>query len=64
MKINEMKVQNGQSPSALVNNQRPNFTIAFCSASANFEKCSFGHFLVTSNFPFIKSLKVLGCATK
>ena len=41
-----MKVQNGQSASALVIGQRPNFTVAYCSASADCEKCSFGHCLV------------------
>jgi len=45
IKIRKIRKKNQQSASASVIGQRPNFTIAYCSASADCEKCSFGHCL-------------------
>ena len=40
--------KNQHAASASVIGQRPNFTVAYCSASADCEKCSFGHCLKVS----------------
>ena len=43
----EGELKNEQSASVI--GQRPNFIIAYYSASADCEKCSFGHCLTSSN---------------
>ena len=45
IKVWNFRGKNEQSASASVIGQRPNFTITYCSASADCEKCSFGHCL-------------------
>ena len=42
IKVRKIRKKNQHSASASVIGQRPNFTIAYCSASANCEKFSFG----------------------
>ena len=46
IKVRKIRKKNQHSASASVFGQRPNFTIAYCSALANCEKCSFGHCLI------------------
>ena len=51
---NEKNIYNiyQQLASASVFGQRPNFTIANCSASADCEKCSFGHCLLCTRLDY------------
>ena len=49
IKIGKIRKKNQQSALASVISQRPNFTIANYSASADCENCSFGHCLQCRN---------------
>ena len=57
-----MKVQNDQSASASIIRQRPNFAIAYCSASADCEKCSFGHCLIVECLDLLSGLFNVFCS--
>ena len=46
IKVRKIRKKNQHSASASVIGQRPNFTIAYCSALADCEKCCFSHSLL------------------
>ena len=59
IKVWNFREKNEQSASASVIGQRPNFTITYCSASADCEKCSFGHCLLDLTLYNLKTTLIL-----